>query len=319
VDEVPCVGLVLLGDNSDDIEGASELCASIFHYEPHSVHVLLVCDGDAALSQTMAITARFGDRLTAALAPPKHPVDARGDLGANVLYGLDLIESRFRGSFVLKLDADSLTIGPFFERIHQFLSLNAQCGVCGTLGRTNAREEETYGFERTKESSLVRMISSRPSAQWSLISSLPDSELLQYARNDPTIASSLRAYATIARPVQEALLCGYRWLEYCQGGGYAISWSFLKAMRSASYLAQARSLLSLPTGEDVLLSMYCRSLGFHVMDYSDNGQPFACKWRGLPYPPDVLIQRQHAIIHSLKGDGRASREQLQLTFKALRA
>jgi hypothetical protein len=55
------------------------------------------------------------------------------------------------------------------------------------------------------------------------------------------------------------------------------------------------------------------------MDYSDHGQPFACMWRGLPYPPNVLIQRQHAIIHSLKDDKRMSREELQLTFKTLRA
>jgi hypothetical protein len=320
VEETQCVALVLLGDRAGDIEGAYDLCASIFHYEPESARVFLICDSEGAASQAMPIRATFGSRVTVAVAPSKHPVDAKGKyLGANVLYGLNLIESRFQGSFVLKLDADSLIIAPFCERVHEFLRTNVKCGICGTLGRTNARDHETYGFERRIKSPLIRMISSLPSAEWDIISSLTESDLLQYARDDSELASHLRACATIAKPVQEALLRGYRWLEYCQGGGYAISWPLLRAMRSAGYLAHAQSLYSLPTGEDVLLSMYCRSLSFYVMDYSDIGQPFACMWRGLPYPPNVLIHRQHAIVHSLKGDKRGSREELQLAFQRLRA
>ena len=63
------------------------------------------------------------------------------------------------------------------------------------------------------------------------------------------------------------------------------------------------------------MSMYCRSLGFQVMDLSGPGQPFACAWRGLPYPPEILIQREHAVVHSLKGDIRATREELQSIFQ----
>lgn len=311
--------LILLGSGAGDIEGAYHLCASIFHYEPEVLHVFFVCDGEEVASQTVAIRDRFRGRVTTIVAPQKHPVDARGKyLGPNVLYGLNAIANRFEGAFVLKMDSDSLLIGPFSKRVGEFLTSHAECGVCGTLGRTSAREDRTYGREIGITSPLVQMVRSLPLEQWQYICSLSKQDLLLYARNDPSLAGSLRACATIARPVEEAIKHGYQWLEYCQGGGYAISWTLLTAMQQAGYLTESPSLHGLPTGEDVLVSMYCRSLGFQVMDYSDDGQPFACAWRGLPYSTEILIQRQHAIIHSLKGDANASREELQAIFQELR-
>jgi hypothetical protein len=312
------VALILLGGGAGDLEGAHHLCTSIFHYEPDIVHALLACDSEEVASQA-ATRIRFGSRVSTIVTPPKHPVDSKGKyLGQNVLYGLELIEERFRGSFALKLDADSLLIAPFSERVASFLDSHPKCGICGTLGRTSAREELTYGKELEITSPLVRMISALPPEQWQYISSLTERDLLKYARNDPNLSGNLRACATISGPVLEAIRQGYGWLEYCQGGGYAISWRLLTAMRSSGYLTHPSRLHNLPTGEDVLLSMYCRSLGFRVMDCSDSGQPFACAWRGLPYPAEVLLQRQHSVIHSLKGDKRVSREELQSLFQALR-
>lgn len=309
------VALILLGKGSGDLDGAYHLCASISHFEPAIHHIVLVCDGAEVWSQAQLIRTTFGPHVTALQAPPKHPVDQRGKyLGANVLYGLAYAQSRFPDAAVLKLDADSMLIAPFSELVRVFFASKPGCGVCGTLGRTSARDDPTYGYEREKRSPLVTMISSLPSDQWAFIASLPDRDLLAYARNDQVLAQNLRACGTIARPVEEAVRNGYGWLEYCQGGGYAISQPLLKAMRDEGYLLHAPSLFGLSTGEDVLISMYCRSLGFRVMDYSDCGQPFACMWRGLPFAPDELIQRQHAVIHSLKGDERSSREGLQSFF-----
>ena len=40
--DVRWVALVLVGGGSGDTEGARDLCASIFHFEPSVLHVLLV-------------------------------------------------------------------------------------------------------------------------------------------------------------------------------------------------------------------------------------------------------------------------------------
>jgi hypothetical protein len=266
-----------------------------------------------------ATMARFDHRISTVVPRQKHPVDKIGKyLGANVLYGMQHIHERFHGNFILKLDADSMVIAPFTEKIGALLYSHAENGICGTLGRTSAREHLTYGQEATIISPLVQIVHKLPSEQWQYISSLTDEALQLYTGGDLFLAADLRACSTIAEPVQEAVKRGYHWLEYCQGGGYAMSWSLLTAMHGAGYLAHAPALYSLPTGEDVLMSMYCRSLGFRVLDYSDYGQPFACAWRGLPYSVEVLIQRQHAIIHSLKGDPNASREDLQTIFQEFR-
>jgi hypothetical protein len=316
---VRCVVLILLGPGDGDIYGAQHLCASLFHYEPDLIHVVLVCDNADVAAKAEAITTRFDRRISAIVPRPKHPVDKIGKyLGANVLYGLQSVTNRFHGDFVLKLDADSMVISQFSEQIGAFLSSHAKNGICGTLGRTSAREHKTYGYEATLTSPLLQMVRKLPSEQWQYILSLSDEALQLYAVGDLALAADLRACSTIAEPVQEAVKRGYHWLEYCQGGGYAMSWSLLTAMHGAGYLAHAPALYSLPTGEDVLMSMYCRALGFRVLDYSDCGQPFACAWRGLPYPVEVLFQRQHAIVHSLKGDPNASREELQSIFQKSR-
>jgi hypothetical protein len=320
------VALVLVGSNRDDLKGTIEVCRSILHYEPGVLQILLVCDTAEAAGHISAISAEFEKKLSLVIAPPKHPVDARGRyLGANLIYGLEWIHRRFVGEFVLKLDTDALVIGNFAENIRSFLDSNADCGICGTLGRTSAREDEFYGHERYTISWLVRMVLSLPLSHLDQISSLADQDLWIFAKLTMFIArlrSTLTGRAVlcseVASSVQEAIRHGYRWLEYCQGGGYAISWSLLNAMGDAGYLGHSSSLYSLPTGEDVLIAMYCRSLGFHVMDYSERGQPFACSWRGLPYPPEVLIERGHAIIHSLKNNKDASRDDLQFFFQALR-
>ena len=90
--------------------------------------------------------------------------------------------SLFHGDFLLKLDADSLLIGPFSEVVGTFLASHPHCGVCGTLGRTSAREHKTYGYELRLTSPLVQMIPFLPPAQWRYISSLSERVLLDYAR-----------------------------------------------------------------------------------------------------------------------------------------
>ena len=124
----------------------------------------------------------YDGRVSSIVAAPKHPVDAKGKyLGPNLLHGL---EASAVGPWrlLLKLDADSLLIGPFSEGVGTFLASHPHCGVCGTLGRTSAREHKTYGYELRLTSPLVQMIRSSPPAQWRYISSLSERVLLDYAK-----------------------------------------------------------------------------------------------------------------------------------------
>ena len=118
--------LILLGSGEADLEGAQELCASIFHYEPEVVSIAIACDSDFVTD--LARTAQFtqNPRIHLITAPPKHAVSARGKyLGANVLYALNFMLNRFNADFVLKLDADSLIIGPMSERVADFMASTA--------------------------------------------------------------------------------------------------------------------------------------------------------------------------------------------------
>jgi hypothetical protein len=74
-----------------------------------------------------------------------------------------------------------------------------------------------------------------------------------------------------------------------------------------------------PVPEDVMMGMYTRAVGLRSMDFSMAGQPFANHYRGLPYAPRELVQRGHAIIHSVKRDAEFAEGEIRRFFRARRS
>jgi hypothetical protein len=71
-------------------------------------------------------------------------------------------------------------------------------------------------------------------------------------------------------------------------------------------------------GEDVATAVCAHACGFQLLDFNGEGEPFGVDYEGLPAPPERLIERGHAIIHSLKRNPGWSEDDIRTLFRTRR-
>ncbi len=111
---------------------------------------------------------------------------------------------------------------------------------------------------------------------------------------------------------------GYQPGEHCQGGGYAIAGQALSALRSAGSLHDPFLWAHDPLTEDVALALCVKSLGLDLASANGPGQPFGVQYSGLAFPPDELLARGHAVIHSVKNAPAHPEADLRAFFRSQR-
>jgi hypothetical protein len=110
---------------------------------------------------------------------------------------------------------------------------------------------------------------------------------------------------------------GYVAGEHAQGGGYAISRAALDAMAGLGLLERAHAWRPFWVSEDVIASALVRAAGFELADFNRPGEVFGVQYRGLPYPPETLVEMGSAVVHSLKHD-EVPEQKLRDFFRQLR-
>lgn len=211
-----------------------------------------------------------------------------GRLSANLLLGYRAIHAAGPFEFVLRLDTDALIIGPFHQSVRDFLACHPETGMLGTVGHTCRHESPYYGSEETSVSDVFTALETSPGA------------------------------TRIARHAELAVQHGYAGKEYCQGGAYLLPFRMLEKMCAAGCLDSPEDWLPLAVPEDVMMGMYCRTVGLRSVDFSLPGQPFGNHYRGLPYTPRELVRRGYSIIHSVKSDPLFSERFIRRYFRSRR-
>jgi hypothetical protein len=107
---------------------------------------------------------------------------------------------------------------------------------------------------------------------------------------------------------------GYVPGAHCLGGAYAVAPDLLHRRE----LLDWRPWVGTRLGEDVVLGLLCHAAGLRMAGLVDEGDPFALAWRGLPGPPPWLLERRHAIVHSVKDDPDLGEAQLRAWFRRRR-
>jgi hypothetical protein len=125
-------------------------------------------------------------------------------------------------------------------------------------------------------------------------------------------------YKTIRDTIRHAIMNGFRIGEHCYGGGYALSWSCVKAFVKAGLLADPRIWLPTPLVEGIIVSMCTKAVDFHLKDLSGIDEPFAVRYRGLPAPAEKLVEEGHSVIHSVKDFEDLNETALRSYFRQLR-
>jgi len=290
--------LVGIGPGEREIDRLADLLDSLFVYEPTTPWVLLVDDG----REDRSLAGRFSTPSTCTLTSIFNPrplkrkkrLGSTGGLTSSILLGLDWIARNKLPLFVLKIDTDSLVIGPFAKTIGEvFLT------------------EPTVGMVGEYRSSMEAGRRFRDFARW--VSYLGCRSRLRIWMNFHQ--SLFGRSRTVRRHILRARREGYIDGEYCQGGGYALSGEAIKKMKEAGCLEDPLLWLREPQAEDGIVSMYIRTINMEIKGLADDEQPFGVKWRGLVDSPDRLLQRGFSIIHSVKNDSSFSEDEIRDFFR----
>jgi hypothetical protein len=252
---------------------------------------------------------RHGSSIRACIRPPAtcqlvvFPHPRAGAIGNRhgALCTSDLLAMRYayeilNAGFIVKLDSDSLVIGPFARAICDALSTRQSAGIIGTLG--NSSNRDVCSFEANAV--LQKLISEALSiAKSSDITSPPVRRRVSKWRiqTDEQVACFLQACQLFA-PIADCAFNG----SHCQGGGYAVSEAMLARCSETGFFADPSLWTSLWFDEDEMMGCICAAVGLGCLDFSGRGQVFGVQAIGLAYTPATLVQRGYSIIHSVKND-----------------
>lgn len=205
--------------------------------------------------------------------------------------------------YILKLDDDALIIGEFHSRLRNWFVDNPHAGKVGTLSHF------PDGKPRPGNSTWAPVVkngttSSRlwPEFKRKLRGHLPDS-----AWSHP-----VRRYLVGRRAKGH----GYTDGTHVQGGSYALS---LSAITKIGREFRDPLLFNYTgIGEDVAVSLLVKSVGLQLHQYNQPGEVFAVWWRTPTLAPSDLLDRQYAIVHSIKYDDADEEHRIRGYFKAKR-
>ena len=290
--------LVGIGPGEREINRLADLLDSLFVYEPTTPWVLLVDDG----REDRSLAGRFSTPSTCELtsifnARPlkrRQRLGSKGGLTSSILLGLDWIARNKHPLFVLKVDTDSLVIGPFAKTICEVFMAEPSVGMVGEY-----------------RSSMEAGRRFRDFARW--VSYLGRRSRLRIWMNFHQ--SLFGRSKTVRRHILRARREGYIDGEYCQGGGYALSGEAIRKMKKAGCLEDPLLWLREPRTEDTIVSMYVRTVNMEIKGLTDDGQPFGVKWRGLVDSLDHLLHRGFSIVHSVKNDPSFSEDEIRDFFR----
>ncbi|MBC7987556.1 MAG: hypothetical protein H7X93_12955, partial [Sphingomonadaceae bacterium] len=147
------------------------------------------------------------------------------------------------------------------------------------------------------------------------------------ARDVSYPAAILRAEASRDDPLGRLLMAlwidakahGYCDAEHANGCVSLIHRRALDAAIAAERLGHPAFEAS-RLGEDILLALVVRSLGFTLGEFASEGDPLGVKWRGLPFDPPTLHAQAKSAIHSVRHFGAGWCEaEIRAWFQGARA
>lgn len=294
---------VAVGPKDEELARTQDLIDSVGAWERHDGWFIMV--DDAPRPRGLDRSLRFPTSLRPiALHHPRHGrviIYKRGKgICSAVLLALQAAARQTTCDFMLKLDTDSLVIGPFVERVTRFFDERPRVGNIGAYTQTPNGDSRDF----TRNGNNIRSLH-QPSFDWSM----PLTSLRR--RRDPTLR-------TIRGHIERAVANGYQYGEHCLGGGYAIRRALLDAMNAAGFLDDPALWLAIDCPEDVMAGLYTRAAGFELANCVGEGEVFGVRHKGLPFELDELVRRQFAIIHAVKNDPRYPEEQVRQFFRARR-
>jgi len=242
-----------------------------------------------------------GDEINR-LHPDAEVLKTKKNLGVNAGLYINLCQAyqhalkQYDFELLLKIDDDALIIGkdPDQEAL-QFFNEQPKMGMAG-LHQTG--EKFTNFLGNHVDNSWPRKQLIKDTCTWKLI-------------RRPI------ANLTLRKLFFKALRKGYEIGENVQGGAYFMSRACLIKLSEAQHLPN-NNLKTVNLGEDHLLSLLTKLVGFKLGDLASGNLPLGTTWKGLPASPEVLRTKGKKITHSTRSWQDLNEEQIRAYFKKFR-
>ncbi|MBV9491475.1 MAG: hypothetical protein JO069_17395 [Verrucomicrobia bacterium] len=299
-----------VGPGEKEIERVRDLIDSLEAFEPGNYHFVLVDDDQGSSRFHGIVPSSLRDRYIEVKNPRRgEGAGWAAGCAVAVLAGLDeLLRRRIPFTFALKLDTDSLVIGPFSQVVTQEFHSDPRAGMIGTLRDPRLAEradEQVKPLGRALDKLMKQFTVWRGTAAGGV-----------------TVQIALWGrFRRIRDTIREAFINGFRVGEHCYGGGYALSRACVEALAARGLVSRPRIWIPTPLVEDMIMSLCVLSAGFTLQDFSGEQEPFAVRYRGLPDTPERLVARGHSIVHSVKDFNKQGLKEAELRsfFRELRS
>jgi hypothetical protein len=296
---LPLCVLIPAGPGEAEIARISDLLEACAAYSELPLSAVIINDGNDAVALEQAGRAQG---IPTTVRPNAR--DGRGDwwTGGLCMAMLDALlwiawNHPCRG--VLRLDSDAMVINPFAQRLVALFEADSLTGMVGN-------GDTVTGASPPPGHSLTAML------YWK-------SKPVSHDREHHRIIVSLWGWrGRIRRLIHRARRNGYVLGDWCQGGAYALSPSFLSRLRQDPAFAHPRDFLHLDFCEDVLMILIVHALGLRAHCTTGPDRLFASKWKGLYGAPAALAAAGHGVIHSIKEHDGQNEAELRAIFRRLR-
>lgn len=191
-----------------------------------------------------------------------------GPLAVSLGIGFRTALEQYPGRALLRLDVDALATGPGLAA-----AIAARLDGDDETGLLGAARFATGGGQRNIE---------RPAAQ-----------LRREMRRGDELGRLL------SELYERAAAHGYRRAEHANGCVSVIAATALEQAADEGILGHPAMEVSI-LGEDILLALVLRALGYRIGEFAGEGDPLGVKWRGLPAAPPDLLREGRLAIHSVR-------------------
>lgn len=210
--------------------------------------------------------------------------------------------------YALKLDTDALLIADPRPSVEAAMARAPEVAVWGAY-RQNVEDGELRDFTVHRRAlrralSPVRIRRRKGRAGFVLEQAL--------------LGAPGRAHRYLRSVNSAARARGYETGEHVMGGAYAVTAQAARRMQARGWLEDPAATVTSRLTEDVVLGLLVRACGLALGSLVAPGEAFAVRHMGLMAPPETLIERGHAVVHSLKSRPGVDEDDLRARFRAAR-
>jgi hypothetical protein len=283
--------LVPVGPGEREVARLHDLLDSIAAHEPAGSYRVIAIDDNPEPRD-------LGDGVDVVRTPlwdgGRRPAASHDAMVAGTVEGLRAARG---AEFAVKLDTDALVIAPFAEPVRRALDGRGVVGSYDVMSNGDLRDWSWWGPILRRAPLPLHVF--RPPA----------------GRRLPRVTWKARPQRRKARRLlREARARGWPLGAHCLGGAYAVSGALLER----EDLLDWRPWVGCALSEDVVVGLLSGAAGLPMASAIGPGEPFALQHIGLPAPPEQLLARGHAIVHSLKDSDSGSEDELRAWFRAQR-